>query len=195
MVGCSFTYPLTIENLRRLKYIWVLFFSRDNLIYYRCAVRLCAPMMQSQVLVRKHLMESTAVESATAGIKYILLSGQSHWLTVRIHAALKQCSSSLWQTEWHPCICFIASMGILLHTLFLCLIPLCSHFLQCEDFTHLSLQHICTNLMCLCLVTLLFITVVLCRLSQYFSVSSSCHWWRWGESEWVMALTGSQGQT
>lgn len=42
------------------------------------------------ILVRKHdpdLIESTAVESAAAGIKYILLSGQSRWLTVRIRAA------------------------------------------------------------------------------------------------------------
>lgn len=34
------------------------------------------------------LMESTAVESATARIKYILLSSQSDWLTFRIHVAL-----------------------------------------------------------------------------------------------------------
>lgn len=39
-----------------------------------------APVLQSWTLNRKldtDLMESTALESATAGIKYILLSGQS----------------------------------------------------------------------------------------------------------------------
>lgn len=39
-----------------------------------------ASVLQNRALNRKHdtdLMESTALESATAGIKYILLSGQS----------------------------------------------------------------------------------------------------------------------
>lgn len=76
----------------------------------------------SLILVRKHdpdLIESTAVESAAAGIKYILLSGQSHWLTVRIRAAQSRAAHPsgklsgipvlLWGTHqnstWVLCFC------------------------------------------------------------------------------------------
>lgn len=81
-VRCGLKQPLWTENPQGLKPPLSDFMRRQFSFWYNPSHAL--------ILVRKHdpdLIESTAVESAAAGIKYILLSGQSRWLTVRIRAA------------------------------------------------------------------------------------------------------------
>lgn len=92
------------------------------------------------VLVRKHdtdLMESAALESATAGIKYILLSSQSDWLMVRIHAALSGAAHPSHNLSDFPGFLSCIQGNSTCVLCFLALIPVQS-FSYCRDFTHKS---------------------------------------------------------